>query len=417
MQAVIQSPTPITPTEIEQNNFHHLVLNATWFGLAMASTSRFLSVYALHTGATALQLGLISSLPGIAALLSASLGGWWMRHFSSTVKAVFLPALGLRLIYLLLVFTPFLPREWQPFWIILAMTLPAFSEGLSTVVFMVMMREAVQDRLITPLVSRRQLSLNLTLGISMLLFGFWLENASFPANYQVMFGVGFVCALVSLWHTMKVKVPVMTYPYALMTSSSQRVWRIRGFQGVALAVLITHIAYFSIVPVTPLWLVEKFNAGEQFMAYFGLAELASAALIAMFTSRLAARIGNTSMIAFSMAGTALAAVIMAFAPSLHITLVAAALTGASWTAAGIGLFGYFTQNTPPDDLPRYTGAYTQMIYLAVFIGPLLGSGLADSGMNLVAVMLGGALLRLAAGGIIRMIAIRITRSSYPASLV
>ena len=385
-----------------QRNFHHLVLNATWFGLAMASTSRFLSVYAIHAGATPLHLGLISALPGIAALLTASLGSWWMRHYSTTVKAVFWPALGLRLTFLLLIFTPFLPREWQPVWIILSTTLPALSEGISSVVFVVLMREAVKDHLITSLASRRQVTLNVTLSISMLVFGIWLENTTYPLNYQVMFGVGFIFALMSLWHTMQVKVPPFVRPVALPAQKHERVWRSPRFQMVAAAVLLTHIAYFSIVPVTPLWLYEEFGAGEQFMAFFGLAELSAAALMALFTNRIIARIGSLNTIVLSMLGTALAALILALTPSMNLTLVAAMFTGASWTAAGVGLFGYFNENTPMEEMPRYTGAYTQIVYLAVFIGPLLGSGLANAGVNLVAVLLGGAAVRLLAGVLIQL---------------
>ncbi len=386
----------------EQRNFHHLVLNATWFGLAMASTSRFLSVYAIHAGATPLQLGLISSLPGIAALLTASLGSWWMQHYSTTVKAVFLPALGLRLSFLLLMVTPFLPREWQPFWLILSTTLPALSEGISSVVFVVMMREAVKDGLITALASRRQVTLNVTLAISMLVCGFWLENTVYPLNYQVMFGAGFIFALMSLWHTMQVKVPLIVRPVAFTGQKRQSVWRSPRFQVVAIAVLLTHISYFSIVPVTPLWLYREFGAGEQFMAFFGLAELAAAALMALFTNQLIQKMGNLNMIALSMLGTAAAALILALTTSINLTLIAAMLTGASWTAASVGLFGYFNENTPIDEMPRYSAAYTQMIYLAVFIGPLLGSGLADSGVNLVLVLLGGAAIRLLAGVLIRL---------------
>jgi MFS family permease len=184
-------------SSIEQTNFHHLVQNTVWFGLATPATARFLSVYAIHIGATPFQLGLIAALPGFAAVIAASLAQWWMRRHRTSIDAVRWPSVGLRSVFLLLVFTPLLPTHLQPIWIIVAVILPALAEGVSSVAFMVTMREAVSEKLLTPLLSRRQLAMNLTLALGTLAFGFWLEHAPFPFNYQAMFLAGFGFAMVS----------------------------------------------------------------------------------------------------------------------------------------------------------------------------------------------------------------------------
>jgi hypothetical protein len=61
------------------------------------------------------------------------------------------------------------------------------------------------------------------------------------------------------------------------------------------------------------------------------------------------------------------------------------------------MFSYFAEKTPLQDAPRYTMIYMQIIYLGMFIGPLIGSGLASGGVNLVTVVLCGASLRLIVG--------------------
>lgn len=382
----------------ERNNFHHLVWNATWFGMATPAISRFLSVFAIHIGASPIMLGLLAALPGIGALLTAALAKRWMSRYTSSVQAVFWPAFGLRLNYLLLVFTPFFPPAWQPFWLMLMMLLPAMAEGVSSVAFLVMMREAVDEKLITPLISRRHFGMNIALGISTLALGFWLEHTIFPANYQVMFALCFIFALISLWHTAQVKVqPREHLPVEIKPQNMTSVWRFAGFQSVAIAAMVTHIAFFALVPIVPLWLVNKLNAGEQFIAIFGLAELAAAVLMATVTNRLIARIGNRAMISLAMFGTALAAIILALSPHLYVTLIASALSGAAWTAINVALFGYFSEQTPVAESARFTTAYIQTVYLAVFIGPMLGSILANAQVDLAVVLLLGAGVRLAAG--------------------
>lgn len=386
----------------DAHNFHHLVMNAMWFGVALAASTRFLSVFAIRLGATPLELGLLSALPGLMALATTTfLSQWWMRHFRDSVHAVILPALGLRLNFLLLALTGFLPPQWRPAWIIFSVSAAAFAEGISAVVFTVMLREAVPQNRLTALLSRRNIALNIVLGISILVFGYWLETAPFPANYQVMFAVGFLFTLVSLWHITRVRVSetasVLGQQRAGQTPSACRAWRSPAFQLVAFAAALIHVAFFSIVPVTPLRLVNELGAGEQFMALFGMVELIAAIAVSFVTSYFVEHYGNRSLIAVSMVGTGLAAFVLAFSSSLPLTLLAAVLSGAGWTAATIGLFGYFTENTAPQDMPRFTAAYTQVVYLAIFVGPLVGSSLANAGVNLTAVLLLGAVLRLLAG--------------------
>jgi MFS family permease len=262
---------------------------------------------------------------------------------------------------------------------------------------MVTMREAVSEKLLTPLLSRRQLAMNLTLALGTLAFGFWLEHAPFPFNYQAMFLAGFGFAMVSWWHTMQVKVPPAEDTIAAPPRSTTQIWRTPGFIAVVFITIGTHIAFFSIAPVITLRLVNELGASEQFMAYFGLAELGAAAFIALFTTRIIARIGNHALITYSMLGTGVSALVFALAPSLPLTLLAAALTGVSWTAANVALFGFFAEKTPLKGSPRYTTVYIQIVYVGMFIGPLIGSSLADMGMELVTVLLCGALLRFLVG--------------------
>ena len=139
------------------------------------------------------------------------------------------------------------------------------------------------------------------------------------------------------------------------------------------------------------------------MAFFGLAEIGAAAIVALFTSRISQKIGHQKMVGVSMAGTALAALILATANQLPITLIAGAISGASWTAATIGLFGLFidsTHDVPNTEMTRYSTVYHQLIFVAAFIGPMIGSNLANTGMALPLVMLLGVTLRILASSMV-----------------
>jgi MFS family permease len=401
----------------EKANFHNLVYDIAWFGLAAAATSRFLSIFAIRLGADAGDLGLISALPSLVMLISSALALWWLRHFRSAMTALQAPAFGFRLVFLLPAFTPFLPPEFQIPWLILSVTLPAIPQGIAGALFVVVMRQCVSDQQITQLTSRRQIGLNAGVAVGALGFGIMLESLPFPLNYQLMFVMAFVFALMSQWHVTRmrsinqapaattqpvatVEAPAAQAPAAKMPAAEmpqRRIWSEPRFRFVIFSVLITHLTFFSTVAFVPLHLVENLKATEAFVAAFGIVELLGGMLIATQTERLSRLIGQRGLMAVGMVGTALALVVIALAPRAEFTLIAAGLSGASWTAAAVGLFSYFLLHTPTSLMAQGSIAYQQLAGLGMFIGPVFGTLLVGVGLPLVGVIIIGAALRFGAG--------------------
>ncbi|MBZ0297624.1 MAG: MFS transporter [Anaerolineae bacterium] len=395
----MSTSTALSSNQQERANYYKLVVEIAWFGLAVASTSRFLSVYAIRLGASSNDLGWMTSLPFVMLLVSTTFSSWWRSRYTSSIKAIYWPSLGFRLVFLLPALTPLLPAHLQPMWLIFSVALPALPQGISSTIFVGMMREAIPEEKQVKLASARNLWMNITIALAALGFGVWLEHAPFPMNYQVMFLAAFVLAMISQWHVMKIHLKSEEVPAPLVKSNAQPL-RSPVFQRAILTGVIIHIGFMAVIPVTPMRLVNDLNANEGFMAIYGIAELASAALICVFIGRIANYLGNRKMIAFAMFGTAASAFILASAQQLPVTLLAAALSGASWTAAAIGLYGLFvesTHNLPINDMTRYTTVYNQIIYFAAFIGPMIGSNLANTGLSLITVILIGGFMRSLAG--------------------
>lgn len=380
----------------EQSNFRHLVYDIGWFGLALATTTRFLSIYAIHVGANAAQISLLTALPALMLLITSLWGGWWRTRYPDTVKAVFWPSLGFRLMFLLPAFTPFLPATWQPYWLLLAVTLPAIPQGIGGVVFLVLMREAVPEHRYPLLQSQRFMVMNITIAVSALACGLWLESAPFPLNYQAMFLLAFVVTLVSLWHVMRVR-PQYVAPVRRPQLFSRDLWRQPNLREMIFAIGVTHVSFFVIMPLVPLHLVDNLGATEGFIAAFGLAELLGGAGIAALAGRLVRRAGTRPLMGVAMLFTALSAVLIALAPALWLTLPAAFLLGASWTLVAINIIAYMNELSPDDYAGEYATVYTQAVGLSTFVGPVLGGMLAGANIHLVTLLLLGAGMRLVAG--------------------
>jgi MFS family permease len=394
-----------TPSVYGQSkaNFRLLVLDIAWFGLAIPATSQFLSIYAIRLDASPTLLGWLVALPAILALATSSLAPWWRRKYPGLIQALFWPAFGFRLAFLLPALTPFFPREWQPLWLVMAVALPAIPQGCASVLFLVMMRESIEDnQQLTALMSRRSMAFNVTVAIGTLAFGFWLERASFPFNYQAMFVAAYAFSLLSLLSAMRVRV-LVDEPAPSPDRPPVRPWKSPAFRRVALMTIATHIALFSLAPIVPLRLVDELGGDEAFMSVFALAGTGAAAVMAGFTRRIVARFGSRATIAWGMVGTGAAGALIALSPTLYPTLVASALGGASWTLAAISLFSYFSESAPAEGLTRFTTAYNQIVMLSVFAGPMLGSQLASSvSLSLVAVLWVGAGLRVLSGVLVAL---------------
>lgn len=382
---------------ITDKNFRHLVHDLAWFGLALAATTRFTQFYAIRLGATPMDVAWITSLPAIVLIFSTTLTGWWRKRHDSIVQANILPALGFRLIFLLPAFAPYFPAEFRPLWIILSATLPAVLQGMGSTLFILLMRSGVEPDRLTPLLSRRALVMNISISLGAVGFGFMLEAMPFPLNYQVMYIFAFGFSLVSAWHVFQIKEyrPIKqiwkpTEPFSLRELMSRP-----GFQSVTFVTVISHIAFFALFAVIPLHLENHLGASEGFIGIYGLAELAAGAVTAFTADRIVAKIGNRAFVAWAMVAAAAAAFIIALAPALWLTLLSAIFTGAAWTAIMIGTLGFFAERTTDDDI-HATNVFHQMIFLAMFIGPMLGTLPLDFGVTTTGLLLAGGLLRIAA---------------------
>ncbi len=387
----------------EQFNFHHLVMDIVWFGLAIPAIDRFREVYAIRLGADATQLTLLAALPALILFLMSSVAGRWMRHYNSSREAIKIPGIIFRLAFLLPALTAFLPTSIQLPWLILSVLLPAAGQGIAAVGFIVMYREAVSSKMVPALHTRRMMMLNITVAISGLMMGFWLEKAPFPFNYQVIFIVGFLLSFVSWWHVNQVRViPELVTPPINEPNTQINPWRYPPFQVVAIVVSLCFMTFTAIRPLVSLYMVNNLRADEWFLSNFGLVELASGALIAAFTGQIIGRFGNRSMIAVGLVGTGISAFIIAGAHSLPITLLSAAIGGASWTIVNIGQFSYFSEMSPSGNKQAFTTAYHQVVFMAMFIGPILGKLLSTGNMPIVTVLCIGAGFRLLAGVVVQM---------------
>lgn len=384
---------------IEKANFLHLVLDIAWFGLALAATTRFLTVYAIRLGAQPHELALMAALPGIALMLATGLAAWWRRRYANSVQSLFLPGLGQRLVFFLPALAPLFPPSWQPVWLILAATLPNIPTGIAGAIFNAMLREAISDHRMTALLSNRSMALNAALAIGTLGFGLLLQWIPFPMNYPIVFLLAFAASLISQWHVVSIRVKSsVVLPPTKRVPIRESVWFSRAFWPIALVTLLVHVGFFTLVSITPYYLVTHLGADESYIALFGMVELGAGAVSSLIVAKVMPRLGALRVIGLSMGGLAAAAAIFALTTDLNLILVGAALSGAAWSTAGIiGIYAILYERLPENQATNWSMAHLQMIAFGIFVGPILGDALLQTDISVPMVILICAGLRLVIG--------------------
>ncbi|MEZ4669062.1 MAG: hypothetical protein R3E39_14240 [Anaerolineae bacterium] len=124
-------------------------------------------------------------------------------------------------------------------------------------------------------------------------------------------------------------------------------------------------------------------------------------LIALFTRQIVEHISKRTMIAIGLVGIGISALLIAATQNLTLVLVASAIGGGSWMLVNVGQFAYFSEMTPIEHKGPFTTAYHQVVFLSMFVGPLLGRMLSSNGMPIVTILFAGAVLRILAGILIQ----------------
>jgi MFS family permease len=92
---------------------------------------------------------------------------------------------------------------------------------------------------------------------------------------------------------------------------------------------------------------------------------------------MAARRGNRWLLNVSTLGVGVYALLTAAVPSIEWMVPTSILGGFTWAGCNLALFNTLLTVCPADRRPTYIAVYTALINVTAFLGPLLGTALAD----------------------------------------
>jgi MFS family permease len=395
---------PATPVPLEyRSNFIHLYFDIAWFGIVSGTTLAFLAVFATRQGALPTQIGLLSAVPALVNLLFALPAGSWLSKLP-VGKAVFWSSILTRVFYLVFIPLPvlFAPAV-QVWWIILitlVMTIPA---TLQVVGFNALFAEVVPVEWRGHVAGIRNAILSIVATVFTLLSGLLLDRVVFPLGYQIVFGLGFIGAVLSSLHLYLIarnlrnrqNAPAVNGDRAARQRTAQgrrlmfeisQLYR-WGMQSMRLDVMRGHFArimgllffwhlvqFLTIPAVTP-FIVNDLGISDQLIGLAtGLFNI-TMFLGSIGLSRATQWLGNKRLVGAGFALLSLFPILTAFGTVPYI--LANIAGGLAWAMAGGALFNYLFENMPENDRPAYLAWYILVSNAAILIGSLAGPPIAQ----------------------------------------
>lgn len=388
-------------------NFHHLVMDITWYGLLSGTTVAFLYVYAARIGATAFQIGLLTAGPALVNLVFTLPMGRWLQA-RPIGKATFWAALPSRALFLVYALLPLLfPPQAQIQVLIWATLLFSIPATLLAISFNALFAAAVPPEWRGYVVGRRNAMLSLVYIATSLMAGYILNNTSLEVGYTIIFSIGFVGAAMSTYHLSRLRnvqeTPSDEPPTIRgLTGDLGQPGAARGGQGIGeranfglraftrgrdllrievlrggfglvlLALFTFHVAQYMPAALFPLRWVDglHFTDGEIALgtAFFH----GSVFLGSLFVAKLMRRFGNHKLTVVGTSLLSLYPLFTAFMPNLFAYLVTSVVGGQGWALVSGGLLTYLLEKVPPHDRPAHLAWYNLALNAAILLGSLLG---------------------------------------------
>ena len=371
----------------DDRNAWYLIVEIFWASL-LASAASFNAAFALRLGASNSDIGLLSSIPSLLAIIIAIPAGRFFAGLSRR-KPWIVGSLAIhRAAFMLLVLLPLLPGAGIAMgpiavWIMILIGIPAHFFNIG---FTPLLADVISEERRAAVFSARQIVYNAAVSILIFSLGKWLQLAPFPLNYQVMFGVGVLTSMISIYYLFKMNVP--DHPPAVVTSepvSLKNEWKLLrtalfetpGFGPIVRNTFVQSFALWAANPLYILYFVKTLKADESWLGLNGTIVSIVTIFAYMIWRKWMGGLGEAKTLKITIAIASTYPLLVGLSPSLPVILGAGALF--SFFNAGVGLSHINTllRVIPDDKRPQYIAFWTVLMNIGAFVAPLISVQIAN----------------------------------------
>lgn len=391
--------------------FNFLYSDIFAFGILNGSILTFINVYAARIGASGTQIGILNAIPAVIAIIFAIPSGAWLTKGDAHLKVV-LSSFWHRIFYLLLIFIPFLASQSLQIILIMAVTLVmSFPGTLLQVGFNHLFADVVPPEWRSHVAGIRNAGYAIISVCIILACGELLSRLAFPGNYQFVFTIGFIGAMLSSFFLVMTRnshraaiqsgfvkpgdlqVEHQGSPFSLKLipdfSHNKHFYKIMG-----LLFLLNFGIYFA-SPVFPVYWVNQMHLTDKEISIGNSLFFITTFLGSTQLSRLG-RFKYKNVIGVGGMLMAYYPVILSLGTGSMLFYLASLGGGLASSLVGGMLVNYVLEKVPESNRSSYLAIYNISLYSAVLLGSLTGPFISSLIGPLSALLL-FAFIRMVAG--------------------
>lgn len=391
---------PRLRSRVEQNVWY-LYVERVWAAIFMAVMA-FNATYALRLGASNTMIGWLSSLPALFAMIvlmpaarlleTKSDRGPWLRWSLLIGRGLFLG----------IAFVPWIFPERAAAIIIAILIVRALPMNVFSAGFNPMLADIVPARDRARVFANRNIIQSATMALCTLLLGVWLDAAygipwaRFPVNFQAMYLIGGIAALLSTYYVSRLRIPeteVVRRPprarkgdetsgaVARAKARIAEVWsqaaHHQSFVRIVTNTLVFNFGAWLVMPLYIIFFVKQLNASD---SWIGLnSTLAQVGGIAghLIWQRIIQRYGNERTLLTAVPMAASYAFLVALFPNLTLILIWGVLINLVNPGVNLSHFNLLIEQCPPERRASYMAFFSSVMNAGAFVGPMLGVALSE----------------------------------------
>lgn len=380
--------------EIQKRNFRYVQIDAIGVGLA-STAGPFLPVFLTLMAATNLQVGLLTTMPGVTGLILALLVGRFLQTRRKIVPWFSAARLVVLSCYALTGLVPFfVPEKYIVTSILIIWAFATLPQTMVAVCFSVVMNAVAGPQGRYALMSRRWSTLGLTTAITVAIVGQVLDRIVFPLNYQLVFLALSVGGLISYYFSSHILLPDAEPPEQLTGGFSKEGLKtyaclIRN-EPAFISFALKRFVFFSGVslaaPLFPLYFVKVVKASNSWIGFISTAQTAVMLIGYYIWTRQSQRRGSRFVLLWTTFGVALYPALTSMTTSEQVIVVMAGMAGIFQAGLDLVFFDELMKTVPVQYSATFVSFAQSMQHLSTIASPLIGTYLAGH------IGIGGALL-------------------------
>jgi predicted MFS family arabinose efflux permease len=387
--------------DIQERNKRYVQIDAIGVGTAGAAAP-FLPVFLTRLGATAVQIGLLTSMPGFTGLILALWVGRFLQRQRNVVPWFSLSRLLVISAYALTGIVPFfIPDDILIYVILLIWALATIPQTMVAVGFSVVMNAVSGPEGRYDLMSRRWSILGITTAIAVAIAGQVLDRIGFHLNYQVVFICLSLGGLMSYYFSSRIRIPdvepVPTSPDASIKSSVREYLHLINQEPAFVSFTLKRFVYLFgmtlATPLFPLYFVRELNATDAWIGFLYTAQTAVLVVGYFFWTRLSRKVGSRFVLLATTFSVALYPGLVAITDNQTLIFILAGIAGIFQAGIDLVFFDELMKTIPPRYSPTFVSLAQSVTYLSAILAPLVGTYLSIH-IGLTAALIMSSVIRL-----------------------